>query len=144
MPRSKKIMVVDDEVGIRELLFDVLSKEGFAVTLAKDGQDSLQQMRNRRFDLVITDIDMPRVNGLELLRRMKKAGRKEKVIIMSGNPVNQKDIKKEILPVITHLDKPFQMDTILEAVSAAFASRRKKAGATKVASHKKRRAINAI
>lgn len=144
MPRSKKIMVVDDEVGIRELLFDVLSKEGFAVTLAKDGQDSLQQMRNRRFDLVITDIDMPRVNGLELLRRMKRAGRKEKIIIMSGNPLNQKDFKKEILPVITHLDKPFQMDTILEAVSNAFVSRNKKPGATKVKSHKKRRAINAI
>jgi DNA-binding NtrC family response regulator len=144
MPRSKKIMVVDDEVGIRELLFDVLSKEGFAVTLAKDGQDSLQLMRNRRFDLVITDIDMPRVNGLELLRRMKRAGRKEKVIIMSGNPLNQKDIKKEILPVITQLDKPFQMDTILEAVSTAFASRNKKSCATKVESNKKRRAINAI
>ena len=125
VPRSKKIMVVDDEVGIRELLFDVLSKEGFAVTLAKDGQDSLQQMRRRRFDLVITDIDMPRVNGIELLRRMKRAGRKEKIIIMSGNTLNQEDIKREILPVITQLDKPFQMDRMLEAVSSALATTHK-------------------
>ena len=91
MPRSKRIMVVDDEIGIRELLFDALSREGFAVTLAKDGKDSLRQMKNRRFDLIITDIDMPHVNGLELLRRMKRAGRKEKVIIMSGNQLKQKD-----------------------------------------------------
>ena len=68
---------------------------------------------------------MPHVNGLELLRRMKRAGRKEKVIIMSGNSLNQKDFKKEIQPVVTHLDKPFQMDTMLEAVSTAFTSRHK-------------------
>ena len=144
MTRSKKIMVVDDEAGIRALLFDALSKEGFAVTLAKDGEDSLKQMRKCRFDLIITDIDMPRINGLELLRRMKRAGRKEKVIIMTGNPLNQREIKKEILPVITQLDKPFQMNTILEAVSTAFASKHKKTGVAKVAGQKRKKALNAI
>ena len=58
--------------------------------------------------------------------------------------MHYKDIKKEILPVITQLDKPFQMDTILEAVSTAFSSKNKKSCATKVESNKKRKAINAI
>ena len=57
MARLINILVTDDEEGIRNLLFDVLSNKGFRVTLAKDGQDSLNQMKRRRFDLLITDIN---------------------------------------------------------------------------------------
>ena len=74
MTRLKKIMVVDDEAGIRNLLSDALAEKGFKVTLAKDGRDSLKQMKNRRFDLLITDINMPRLGGVGLLRKMKKRG----------------------------------------------------------------------
>ena len=109
MARFKKIMVVDDEPGIRNLLSDALAGEGFMVTLAKDGQDSLKQMRNRRFDLLITDINMPRLDGIGLLRKMKRAGRKEKVIIMTGEPLDHLSIEKEIPPVLTQLKKPFQI-----------------------------------
>ena len=84
MAALKEILVADDEAGIRALLFDVLSKEGFRVTLAKDGKETLDQMKKRRFDLIITDIDMPRLDGIDLLKKMKEKGRREKVIIMSG------------------------------------------------------------
>ena len=126
MPRLKKIMVVDDEVGIRNLLFDVLSGQGFQVTLAKDGQDSLKVMRNRRFDLLITDINMPRLDGIGLLRKMKRAGRKEKVIIMTGESFDQSRLKSEIPPVFTQLKKPFHMNYFLEVVSSALSPQRKK------------------
>lgn len=144
MARSKRIMVVDDEAGIRNLLFEVLSGKGFKVTLAKDGQDSLQQMRGHKFDLVITDIDMPRVNGLELLRRMKRAGRREKVIVMTGNTINQKKLEEETLPVITLLDKPFQMDTFLDAVSSAFNSKKKRTKRPGASKDRGRKAVNAV
>ena len=119
MLTPKTIMVVDDEVGIRKLLFEVLSDKGFNVTLAKDGYDSLRQMKNRCFDLVITDINMPRLNGIELLRRMKKEGRKESVIIMTGTPFDQKRLSREMPPVSTRLNKPFQLKNILDAVALA-------------------------
>jgi len=64
-------MVVDDEAGIRNLLSDVLTAEGFKVTLAKNGKDSLKQMKNRRFDLLITDINMPGLDGIDLLRKIE-------------------------------------------------------------------------
>lgn len=123
-------MVVDDEDGIRKLLFEALSDEGFNVTLAKDGHDSLRQMKNRCFDLVITDINMPRLNGIELLRRMKKAGRKERVIIMTGTPFDQKWLTREMPPVSTRLNKPFHLKNILEAVTLALTpgSERRKRG----------------
>jgi DNA-binding NtrC family response regulator len=119
MARLKKIMVVDDEAGIRALLFEALAEEGFKVTLAKDGKDSLKQMRNRRFDLLITDINMPHIDGIELLRKMKRAGRKEKVILMTGEPIDQSRLNKEIQPVFDQLKKPFRMNKFLQVVSSA-------------------------
>ena len=74
MGKSRKILLVDDEAGIRNLLFHALSCNGFNVSLAKDGQNSLDQMQNHRFGLLITDINMPRLDGIELLKKMKKAG----------------------------------------------------------------------
>ncbi|MFC1824658.1 response regulator [Thermodesulfobacteriota bacterium] len=119
MVRLKKILVTDDEAGIRSLLYDVLSNEGFRVTLAKDGRESLKRMKKDRFDLLITDIHMPRLDGIELLKKMKRAGRKEKVIIMSGRPVNKALLGNGMPPVCTLLNKPFNIDMFLEAVTLA-------------------------
>ncbi len=121
MDGLKKILVVDDEVGIRRLLSDVLSSFGFKVTLAKDGQDSLDQMQDHRFDLLITDINMPRLDGIQLLKRMKRAGRTEKVIVMTGNPLNQSLDGEDYPPVFTQLNKPFRIPNFLDAVTSALA-----------------------
>jgi CheY-like chemotaxis protein len=104
MQRSEKIMVVDDESSIRMLLDDALSGEGFEVRLAKDGQECLDQMEADDFDLVITDLNMPRVDGIEMLRRMKSAGRKERVIILTGDHLDERflDLEMACAPVQHH------------------------------------------
>ena len=114
-------MVVDDEAGIRSLLCDVLTKEGYKVTLAKDGQDSLKQMRNRRYDLLITDMNMPRLDGIGLLKKMRKADRKEKIIIMSGEILDYPNLKKEFPKYFAMLKKPFHVKHLLETISLALA-----------------------
>ncbi|MBW1666526.1 MAG: response regulator [Deltaproteobacteria bacterium] len=119
MAGTKKILVADDEAGIRMLLYDALSGEGFKVALARDGEDSLNQMKKRRFDLLVTDINMPRVNGIELLRQMKKEGRREKIIVMTGNSVDFSSIGNEIPPVAGFLRKPFQIPMFLKVVASA-------------------------
>ena len=68
-------MVADDEAVIRKVLFDLLTGAGFKVTLARDGMESLERMAHHCFDLLITDVNMPRLDGLGLLRQMKKDGR---------------------------------------------------------------------
>jgi len=123
---SKKILLVDDEAGIRSLLFEALSEKGFEVTLAKDGKDSLDQMKNDHFDLLITDMHMPRLDGVGLLKEMKKSGRKEKVIIMTGRPEDVTLRKKDVPPVLTQLHKPFQIGSLLDVVSSALAEPAKK------------------
>ncbi len=123
MDRQERILVVDDERGIRFLLSDVLSSQGFQVSMAKDGQESLDQLEANSFDLVITDIDMPRLDGMEMLKVMEKSGRKEKVIVMTGNPTDQRFRDAADMPhVIKILQKPFRMDSFLEVVIAAMAN----------------------
>jgi DNA-binding NtrC family response regulator len=118
---SKEIMVVDDEAGIRALLSDILSSAGFNVTVAKDGEDSLNQMRDRRFDLLITDVNMPGIDGIELLKRMKRAGRSEKVIVMTGRPMERSSLDKEVPSVFSLLHKPFPVHSFLDTVNSALA-----------------------
>ena len=119
MVKLKEIMVVDDEVGIRALLSDALMQKGYSVTLAEDGMDSLRQMGKHRYDLLITDINMPKLNGLELIKMMKKRGRREKVILISGEPVADALLNKEAMPVFAQLKKPFRMDHLLKTVISA-------------------------
>ena len=118
MTKAEKILVVDDERGIRYLLSDALSDAGFEVSLAKDGQESLDQLKESRFALVITDINMPRLDGIEMLKRMKLAGRKEKIIIMTANPLDLKFEETEVPHVVKKFKKPFIVDNLLDVVIA--------------------------
>ena len=122
---GSKIMVVDDEAEIRERLSEVLSGKGFNVTSAKDGRESLKYMRRNNFDLLITDINMPHLNGVELLKRMKTAGRKEKVVVMTGGNFDWSGIRKEIPMIYFQLKKPFKMDELLRVVSSTLKSKRR-------------------
>lgn len=116
---KKKVLVVDDQKTIRRLLSDFLSNEGFEVSIAKDGQESLDQLETNTFDLVITDIDLSRVDGVEMLRRMEKTSRQERVIIMTADPTDHRLLKIKMPHVVTRLNKPFRMDNFLSTVIAA-------------------------
>ncbi len=119
MDHIKKILVVDDEMGIRSLISDLLESQGFEVRAAKDGQESLDEMEREDFDLVITDIQMPRLDGLAMLEAMKRAGRKEKIIIMTGSALAMDFPNEEMPMVVSRLQKPFRMSNLLDVVSAA-------------------------
>jgi len=123
MAEAKKILVVDDEKGIRFLLLDFLSSEGFDVRVAKDGKESLEILERSNFDLVITDINMPGMDGISMLKTMKKAGRKEKVILMSASPFDEEKLEPEIPSVAKHLHKPFKLDDFLGVVIDAMDSK---------------------
>jgi len=144
MAALKEILVADDEAGIRALLFDVLSKEGFRVTLAKDGKETLDQMKKRRFDLIITDIDMPRLDGIDLLKKMKEKGRREKVIIMSGMGPERIITAENIVPIYKMLEKPFPMNRFLEIVTAALADSGRKSKGSGILKRRKKGAYHAL
>jgi len=123
MEPPKKVLIVDDEKGIRFLLSEVLNRQGFEVSLASDGQESLDKLEKDRFDLVVTDINMPRLDGVDMLRRMKRTGRTEKVIVMTGDPSDRRLSDTEIPNLVTRLVKPFELGNFLSVVLSATANR---------------------
>jgi two-component system, chemotaxis family, sensor histidine kinase and response regulator WspE len=73
--RRKRVLVVDDSITVREVERRLLANQGYLVEVAVDGMEGWNVVRRESFDLVITDIDMPRLNGLELVRKMKADAR---------------------------------------------------------------------
>ena len=79
-------------------------------------------MERDHFDLVITDLNMPRLDGISMLKKMEAAGRKEKVIIMSGNLSDHRLNNADISGVVPQLEKPFMMNNFLNLVIATIAN----------------------
>jgi len=80
----KRVLVVDDERAIREIIRERLETAGYDVRTAEDGQAALQAFGESGFDVVITDLHMPGIGGLELLRRVKDAAPTAVVIVLTG------------------------------------------------------------
>jgi CheY-like chemotaxis protein len=80
----EKILVVDDEQVLRDLASEVLSEEGYHVSLASSGQEALEQMKQMSFDLVIADLKMPGMDGMELLKRIKENDKGVQVILLTS------------------------------------------------------------
>src|SRR2546422_4400423 len=80
-----KILVVDDESAILRLLREALTQWGYQVTSASSAAEALQALRGDMFDAVITDIRMPDMNGLELLKEIKRHDESVEVVVMTGD-----------------------------------------------------------
>jgi two-component system, chemotaxis family, sensor histidine kinase and response regulator WspE len=87
----KRVLVVDDSLTVREVERQLLERRGYEVTVAVDGADGWNTMQGGDFALVVTDIDMPRLNGIELVRRMKSVGHTAQIPVMI---VSYKDAEK--------------------------------------------------
>jgi len=81
---KKHILIVDDELTIRELCKELLEEEGYEVTLAVDGQDALDKMDYDIFDLFLVDMAMPRIGGFELMKMIKRKQPLAVIVILTG------------------------------------------------------------
>ena len=93
--RKKKILVVEDEFGLQEILGEIFAMEGYDVRVAVDGAEGYRIFKEFQPDMVFTDVVMPNMNGLELVRKMRETNPKIKVIYISGF-FGVKKLKKEL------------------------------------------------
>lgn len=115
----KKILVVDDSVTVRELQRQLLSQRGYMVDVAVDGLDGLEMARIGRYDLIVSDIDMPRMNGLEMIRILRNELRTESVPIIVVSYKGRDEDRQKGMQVGAnyYLTKSsFQDDSYLDAV----------------------------
>ncbi len=111
-----KILIVDDQFGIRILLNEVFQKEGYHTFQAANGVQALELVTKETPDLVLLDMKIPGMDGIEILKRMKKLNQDIRVIIMTA--YGELDMIKESkdLGALTHFAKPFDIDDLREAV----------------------------
>lgn len=94
-PSSKKILLVEDEVFIRDLYVRQLTKAGFQIKTAPDGQTGLQMLKDEPFDLLLLDIMLPGMNGLQVLREFKTQNPNSKMITILLTNLGQEAVIKE-------------------------------------------------
>ena len=112
------ILTVEDEPAMAELLQSALSEEGHIVTLAADGQHALQLARASRFDLIVLDLMLPRVDGFEVARQLRQARIRTPVLVLTA-----RDSPADIVRALDggaddYLTKPFSLDVFLARVRA--------------------------
>lgn len=115
----KKILIIDDDRALRRTLAAALEAEGYAVAEAADGREGLNKALRGGVDLVVTDVVMPEMGGLEVCRRLREAGRQLPVVILSGKRKKEAD-KVEGLELggDDYLVKPFGADEFIARVHA--------------------------
>ena len=115
--RPARILVVDDEESIRDLLRLVLTGEGYSVVTANDGEEAIEHLEAQRFNLVITDLVMPKVNGIEVLRAAKRLDPNYPVIVITGYPSVETVTELVRLGAGDYLTKPFNVDVVIVTVA---------------------------
>ena len=115
-----RILVVDDDPSIRQTLHIALTKAGYEVSEARDGEEAIRLWREGRADLVIADIYMPKKSGLELIKELRAESPSTPVIAMTdgGRTKNLNPLDfAELLGAVRTIAKPFTLDQMLAAVN---------------------------
>lgn len=123
-----KILVVDDEEGARELFNTILTDEGYEVALAVDGEEALNRMKGDAYDLVVTDIKMPGMDGLQLLQELRKVGSTADVIMVTAYGEVESYLKAMSLGAAEYINKPIRIKELKRIVHKVLTERKTKPG----------------
>lgn len=113
------ILVVDDEKSMREILEILLKSEGYGVSVAENGEKAIEAVKKDIFDLIITDMKMPKVGGLELLKNVKQLTPETVVVIITAFGTTDSAVEAMKLGAYDYIQKPFQLDNIRLVVKNA-------------------------
>ena len=118
------ILIVDDEPGIRQSLKGALEDEGYQATAAESGETCLELLKKRPFDLVLLDIWLPGMDGLETLEKIKQSEDAPEVIMISGHGTIETAVRATKLGAFDFLEKPLSLERTLILVKNAVDARR--------------------
>ena len=116
MEKAAKILVVDDEKGICRNVTKILSKNNYEVIAASGAKEALEKMAEESFSLLISDIVMPEMNGLELLKLSKRQWPLTKVVMMTAYASTDTAVKAVRLGALDYIPKPFTPDDLARKV----------------------------
>jgi two-component system, response regulator, stage 0 sporulation protein F len=126
--KGMKILVVDDEEGARDLFNTILTDEGYEVSLANGGEEALGLFKGAPFNLVITDIKMPIMDGLQLLQEIRKMGSKTDVIMVTAYGEVESYLKAMSLGAAEYINKPIRIKELKQIVHKVLTEQRARSG----------------
>jgi CheY-like chemotaxis protein len=113
---KKSILVIDDESDTLILLFDLLSAEGYSVLGSSSPLDAIEHVRRRTFDVVLADVRMPEMDGLELLQRIKQISPRTRVVLVSAFADDKMRAEALRRGGEAFLEKPFRGEDLLRVL----------------------------
>jgi ActR/RegA family two-component response regulator len=116
---SPHILVMEDDLSVAKGLEMVLSEEGYAVNLAGTGELAMEAFRQKRFDLLVADLRLPDIDGMEVIKQVKEAKPETEVIVITGYGTTATAVEAMKLGVHDFLPKPFTEDQIKSAIDEA-------------------------
>jgi two-component system response regulator AtoC len=123
LPEHKQILVVDDEPNLRRVLSAQLERDGYDVHTAEDGEQALTILKEHHIDLVITDLRMPRIDGMELLRRVQKIDTDLPVVMITAHGTVDNAVEALKTGAFDYLTKPFDQVEVRTIVAKALRTR---------------------
>jgi len=120
---SESILVVDDTPEIRENMAEILSSDGFSVDVARDGEEAIEILAQRHYDVVLTDLSMPRRSGLDVLRVLNEQGEDTVCILITGFGTIQAAVEAMRLGAFDFLTKPVKSDELRVVIDKALETR---------------------
>jgi CheY-like chemotaxis protein len=119
---DKRILVVDDEKIVRDSCERILTGEGYAVSTASSGREALLACRNERFDVMLTDLRMPDMDGIEIGRVLAKEFPEVRIVVITGYPSRKTAEQAQALGIFEYLEKPLSPQRLSEVTAEALAS----------------------
>ena len=118
-PPKGRILVVDDEPGLRHMLSDLLTEEGYRVTARANGRAALEALRGGSYDAILSDIRMPDMDGLHLLRAVRESDLDLPVVLFTGTPSLETAVEAMEWGALQYLSKPVSTGKLLEVTQRA-------------------------
>ena len=108
-----EILVVDDEASIRTLISEVMNIAGYQVAIAEDGLDALNQIRNKKFDLIVLDVNLPKLDGFALIEKIRESAPTQPIIMISAR-TEKDDVTHGLrLGADDYIRKPFSVEELV-------------------------------
>ena len=116
MDSQHSILVVDDELLIRDLLYDFFNNQGWDISIAENGERALEILNTKKIDIVLTDLKMPNMDGLDLTNHVKESHPEMPVVIMTGYPSVDSAVTALRQKVADYIIKPFNINQLYKTI----------------------------
>jgi len=124
MDKKESILIVDDDESTRKSLSLILGKKGYETETAGTGREALKKAQGRFFNVALLDINLPDVEGVDLLMPLRKIHPEMIVFMITGYPSLETSVRTSLEGALAYITKPLNMDTVLTAVRKALEKQR--------------------